>query len=65
MGFVSAIIYVFTLVGADSSEFVKSRNATRAPPNSETKPLIDVSKTKTYGGNEFQRGNITVESDSE
>eukprot|EP01083_Nonionella_stella_P034229 93719_1 len=62
MGLVAGLIYLGTLLGADSSEFIKShtKKTDEIAHNSETKPLIDVTETKTYG-----LGNITVEPDSE
>merc|ERR1719384_854925 len=76
MGVLSAVIYFATLLGADSSEFTKSRRkkkledqisnqSNRSNNNQETKPLIDMNETKKYGIDIHQRGNITVEPDSE
>eukprot|EP01084_Bolivina_argentea_P057764 105522_1 len=67
MGLGAGIIYLFTLVGADATEFTKNHDLT--PPtnaNDETKPLIDVSKNTNYGIDfDHEQGNVTVDSDSE
>lgn len=74
MGIVAGVIYLGTLLGADSSEFTKNRDTkklednvsnTSRNHNTETRPLIDVNETKKYGIDIHQRGNITVEPDSE
>jgi len=72
MGLIAGVIYLATLLGADSSEFVKNHRAntlqnttSNRSNHSETRPLIDVNETKKYGIDIHQRGNITVEPDSE
>lgn len=71
MGIVAGIIYLGTLLGADSSEFTKNHNKKLDDVTSnrsnitETRPLIDINETKKYGIDIHQRGNITVEPDSE
>jgi len=70
MGLVAGIIYLFTLLGTDSSEFTKNHIPKTAATSTdhETAPLIDVNETNTkYGIEAHLRGNITVEpgSDSE
>eukprot|EP00488_Nonionellina_sp_1-RS-2012_P002383 TRINITY_DN454_c0_g1_i1.p1 TRINITY_DN454_c0_g1~~TRINITY_DN454_c0_g1_i1.p1 ORF type:complete len:198 (-),score=49.70 TRINITY_DN454_c0_g1_i1:305-898(-) len=72
MGLLAGVLYLGTLMGADASEFIKNHekndnieNIDTADGNTETKPLIDMSDTKKYGLNLHQRGNVTVEPDSE
>lgn len=73
MAIVSGILYLVTLLGADSSEFTRNNARTRAMRNAQTlerKPLIDMSEaqqhSQKYGLHiNDQRGNITVEPDSE
>jgi len=70
MGIAAGIIYLGTLLGADSSEFTKNhKKSSDANSNqSERKPLIDINETaqiNKYGIDIHQRGNITVDSDSD
>ena len=66
MGIVSGILYLVTLLGVDYTEFTRNNEAAQALQHStETKPLIDMSETQKYGIDIDQRGNITVEPDSE
>jgi len=71
MGIVAGVIYLGTLLGADSSEFTKNHkkkledNSSNRSNLTETRPLIDINETKKYGIDIHQRGNITVEPDSE
>jgi len=65
MGIVSGILYLVTLLGVDYQEFTRNNEASHAL-QTETKPLIDVNETQKYGIDVIdQRGNITVEPDSE
>jgi len=61
------ILYLVTLLGVDYTEFTQNNEATQAlhASQTETKPLIDMSETQKYGIDIDQRGNITVEPDSE
>jgi len=74
MAIVSGILYLLTLLGADSSEFTQNNARTRALREAqalERKPLIDMSETQGHPQGKYglhlqdQRGNITVEPDSE
>ena len=71
MGLAAGAIYLATLLGADSSEFTKNHRkkledvTSNRSNNTETRPLIDINETKKYGIDIHQRGNITVEPDSE
>jgi len=67
MGIISGILYLVTLLGVDYTEFTQNNEATQAlhASQTETKPLIDMSETQKYGIDIDQRGNITVEPDSE
>jgi len=64
MGLVSGVLYLVTLLGVDYNEFTRNNEASQAL-QAESKPLIDVSETQKYGIDIDQRGNITVEPDSE
>lgn len=64
MGIISGVLYLVTLLGVDYQEFTRNNEATQLNPT-ETKPLIDVNETQKYGIDIDQRGNITVEPDSE
>merc|ERR1712130_110395 len=65
MGIVSGILYLVTLLGVDYQEFTRNNEASHAL-QTETKPLIDVNEAQKYGIDVIdQRGNITVEPDSE
>ena len=66
MGIISGILYLATLLGVDYTEFTRNNGATQAlHAETERKPLIDMSETQKYGIDIDQRGNITVEPDSE
>jgi DHA1 family bicyclomycin/chloramphenicol resistance-like MFS transporter len=72
MGVLSGVIYLFTLMKTDASEFTKNHGfedtaATTAANQSEQRPLVDVSKSIQYGSNEAHDPNepVTVDSDSE
>jgi len=62
MGLLAGVLYLFTLMGADRSEFVKTRKLEIAHSNSsaqERRPLIDMNDAQGYGIG------VTVEPDSE
>jgi len=65
MGIVSGILYLVTLLGVDYSEFLRNNEAAQLQQTEEKKPLIDVSGGQKYGSDFDQRGNITVEPDSD
>jgi len=68
MGIVSGILYLATLLGVDYSDFVRNNEAAQelqADPT-EKRPLnVDMSGAQKYGSDFDQRGNITVEPDSD
>lgn len=65
MGIISGILYLATLLGVDYTEFTRNNEAAQLLRDTERKPLIDMSETQKYGIDIDQRGNITVEPDSE
>lgn len=64
MGIISGILYLVTLMGVDYTEFLRNNEMSEVH-ETERKPLIDMSETHKYGIDIDQRGNITVEPDSE
>jgi len=65
MGLAAGVLYLATLLGADSSEFVKTRKLEIAHSNSsERKPLINMNDAQKYGMDNHEIG-VTVEPDSE
>jgi len=69
MGLISGVLYCATLMGVDYTEFTKNNEAAQQRGDTmERKPLIDVTsmtEAHKYGIDIDQRGNITVEPDSE
>merc|ERR1712157_68865 len=64
MGILSAVLYLATLLGADSSEFVKTRKLEIAHSNasaSERKPLINMNEAQKYGIDSHHEIGVTVE----
>jgi len=68
MGIVSGILYLATLLGVDYSEFLRNNEAAQLQQaDSEKEPLmpVDVTAAQKYGTDFDQRGNITVEPESD